>query len=334
MKRLLAGLAGLLLLTGCGGRPAADWSSFAPGEEERLVIYTSHPQSLYEPVVKEFEERTGIWVQVETGGTAELLDRLEAEKDRPACDLLFGGGADSLTARRELFAPYISPESEHLDGALRCADGTWSAFSVVPVVLVYNPVLVRMNPPTGWESLLDPVWRGRIAFASPLVSGGSYTALATMKQVLPDVEDVLEAFYRNLDGRVLSEIGAVVDEVADAVADGSCTVGVTLESAALEAAEAGRDVALLYPEEGTSAVVDGMAVIAGCAHEENARRFVDFTLGEDAQRYLAENCWRRPVRSELVREEPEALILDYDLDRAAAERDGVLQQWRELEEQW
>lgn len=332
MKRLLTGLVCLLLLTGCSGEGRTDWSAFAPEEEERLVIYTSHPPSLYEPIIKEFEERTGIWVQVETGGTAELLDRLEAEQDHPVCDLLFGGGADSLAACCELFTPYISPQTEFLDAALCCKDGSWSAFSVAPVVLVYNPMLVRMNPPTGWASLLDPVWRGRIAFASPLVSGGSYTALVTMKQVLPEEENVLAAFHCNLDGQTLSGISAVVDAVAGAVADGSCTVGVTLEPAALEAAEAGRDVALLYPQEGTSAVVDGMAIAAGCAHEENARRFVDFALGEDVQRYLAEKCWRRPVRRELILEETEITILDYDLDRAAAERDAILQQWRELEE--
>jgi iron(III) transport system substrate-binding protein len=154
-----------------------------------------------------------------------------------------------------------------------------------------------------------------------------------MKQVLPE-EDMLEAFYRNLDGRVLSEIGAVVDEVADAVADGSCTVGVTLEAAALEAAEAGKDVALLYPEEGTGAVVDGMAIVAGCAHEENARRFVDFALGADVQRRLSERCWRGPVRGELIREETDIVVLDYDLDCAAAERDAILRQWRELETAW
>ena len=332
MKRLLVWVL-CLLLTGCGGKQLSDWSAFIPEEEKRLVIYTSHPRSVYEPVIKEFEERTGLWVQVETGGTAELLERLEAERDRPVCDLLFGGGADSLTARRELFSPYISPQAEDLDAALCCGDGSWSAFSVVPVVLVYNPVLVRINPPSGWASLLDPVWRGRIAFASPLVSGGSYTALATMKQVLPDEENVLEAFYRNLDGRVLSEISAVVDEVAGAVADGSCTIGVTLESSALEAVEAGLDVALLYPEEGTSVVVDGMAVIAGCTHEANARRFIDFALGEDAQRHLAEKCWRRPVRSGLRPKETEMTILDYDLDRAAVERVAILRQWRELEGQ-
>ena len=53
------------------------------------------------------------------------------------------------------------------------------------MVLIYNPVLVRMNPPEGWSSLLDPAWRGRIAFTSPAVSGSSYTALATLLQALP-----------------------------------------------------------------------------------------------------------------------------------------------------
>ncbi len=76
MKRLLVWVL-CLLLTGCGGKQLSDWSAFIPEEEKRLVIYTSHPRSVYEPVIKEFEERTGLWVQVETGGTAELLERLE-----------------------------------------------------------------------------------------------------------------------------------------------------------------------------------------------------------------------------------------------------------------
>ena len=332
MIRLLAGLLCILLLTSCGGgdgeRPAL------PAEEDRLVIYTSHPESVYSPLVKEFEERTGLWVQVETGGTTELLDRLEAEREDPECDLLFGDGADSLTARRELFAPYTSPLIDEVDPACRCSDGSWTPFSVFPVVLVYNPVLVRMNPPEGWGSLLNPVWRGRIAFASPAVSGCSYTALATMTQILPG-EDTLEAFYRNLDGQILPGISSVVDEVANAVAEGSCTIGVTAESTALEAVRAGRDVVIVYPEEGTSASPDGMAVVSGCAHEENARRFIDFAISADVQAYMERTCMRRPVRTDLIQagEETEELILmDYDLDRAVAEREDILARWRTLEE--
>ena len=336
MKRLPAVLAMLLLLllSGCGGTEGADISSFAPAEEERLVIYTSHPASVYEPLVKEFEERTGIWVQVETGGTAALLERLEAERDDPRCDLLFGGGADSLTARKDLFARYTTPLAEDIAPDLLCGDGSWTPFSSLPVVMIYNPVLVRMNPPDGWESLLSPVWRGRIAFADPETSGFSYTALATLTQVLPR-EDVLEMFYANLDGRTLSGLGEVLDAVSDAVAEGSCAIGVTTEAAALEAVGAGRDVVMLYPREGTSVAADGLAVVKNCAHEENARQFIDFALGADVQRYVARECLRRPVRTDLLQpaEETEGLVLmEYDLTRAAAEREAILARWRELEE--
>lgn len=327
MRRLTALALACLLLAGCAGGAAFP----APAEEDRLVIYTSHPQSLYAPLVKEFEERTGVWVQVETGGTSALLDRLEAEEEAPRCDLLFGGGADSLTARKDLFAPYVSPLTAEVDPACLCPDGSWTPFSVLPVVLIYNPVLVRMNPPDGWESLLNPVWQGRIAFASPTASGTSYTALATMLQVLPG-EDTLETFYRSLDGQVLTDISRVVDEVA-AVAEGSCPVGVTVEPAALAAVAEGRDVALVYPREGTSAVPDGMAVVRGCPHEANARRFIDFALGQDAQRYVQRECLRRPVRTDLPSEaEAELVLMDYDLERAAAGREALLARWRAMEE--
>lgn len=330
MRRLLAALLCLFpLLTGCGGGGAADFAPLAPAEADRLVIYTSHKEAVYGPIVKEFEDRTGIWVQVETGGTAALLDRLEEERDAPRCDLLFGGGVDSLTARRELFDPYVSPLSKELPSACQCGDGSWTAFSILPVVLIYNPVLVRMNPPDGWASLLDPVWRGRIAFASPLASGSSYTALSTFLQALPGERDeLLGALYANLDGRTLSDSG----EVVGAVADGRYTIGVTLEETALKAVQAGSDVALLYPAEGTSATPDGMAVVLGCAHRDNARQFIDFCLSEDVQRRLTQSC-RRPVREDLPASAPESealVLLDYDLDQAVRERESVLERWRGL----
>ena len=334
MKRLAAFLAALLLLAGCGGRDETDWEDFAPAEECRLVIYTSHSASVYDPIIKEFEERTGIWVQVEAGGTGELLERLEAERDAPRCDLLFGGGADSLTACQDLFAPYESPLAGEVEPAFLCAGHSWTPFSVLPVVLIYNPVLVRANPPDGWESLLDPVWQGRIAFADPVSSGTGYTALATMLQALPG-EGTLEAFHRNLGGQVLSGTGEVIEEVSGEVAEGACTVGVTTEPEALAAIRAGRDVALLYPKEGTSAEADGMAVVRGCAHEENARRFIDFALSEDVQRRLAETCQRRPVRADLYVPEEETgglVLIGYDLEQAAAGRDWLLSAWQAMED--
>ena len=36
----------------------------APDEAMRLVVYTAHKEEVYQPIVEEFERRTGVWVQV------------------------------------------------------------------------------------------------------------------------------------------------------------------------------------------------------------------------------------------------------------------------------
>lgn len=42
---------------------------------------------------------------------------------------------------------------------------------------------------------------------------------------------------------------------------------------------------------------------------------------------------RRPVRTDLLQVGEEGLVLmDYDLDRAAAERETILERWRTLED--
>mgnify|MGYP002538878760 CR=1 FL=1 len=76
MKSLTAVFLLLLLLTGCAAGERASASEFAPEEGERLVVYTSHKEEVYWPIIQEFEARTGIWVEVEAGGTSELLARL------------------------------------------------------------------------------------------------------------------------------------------------------------------------------------------------------------------------------------------------------------------
>ncbi len=52
---------------------------------EKLVVYSSHPLSILRPLLTRFEGETGIPVEVVRGGSGELMDRLEAEKDAPVC---------------------------------------------------------------------------------------------------------------------------------------------------------------------------------------------------------------------------------------------------------
>lgn len=321
-------LIAVLLLAGCRDEQFAPDPN-VPDESMRLTIYTSHKQGVYEPVIREFEERTGIWVSVETGGTNELLERIAGESDAPVCDVMFGGGVENLESSRKYFAPYRSPECENISPAFASRDNIWTPFSSLPIVLIYNTKLVSPGELTGWNDLLEDEWRGKIAFADPSVSGSSYTALCTLCQIIGgEHSPALERFAGQLAGRQLSDSGQVIS----AVANGSFLAGVTLEETALKSIAAGDDVAMLYPVEGTSAVPDGGALILGAPHEENAKLFLDFILGKDVQSRVVRQFSRRSVREDAVSSETlvsnaELRLIDYDIAWASGEHGRILGRW-------
>ena len=331
-RRVLAlalALALALGLTGCAAS-AEPPGGYAPDEAHRLTVYTSHKEEVYRPIVREFEERTGIWVTVVSGGTNELLERIAAEADAPKADVMFGGGVESLEAYRGLFTPYTCAEAERLQAQFRAEDDLWTPFSALPVVLIYNRKLVRAEELTGWSDLLRDSYRGRVAFTDPFISGSSFTGLVTLLQVIggADEEETLRRFADTLRGRQLDSSGAVLSSVAEGVD----LVGVTLEETARQRIAARDDVALVYPADGTSCVPDGSALVRGCAHEENAKRFLDFTACADAQRLLTRSFYRRSVRDDV----PDAAdmpalgalaLVDYDVRAVSAQREALLMTW-------
>ena len=333
MKRgvpcILLGLALLFSLCGCAagtGSPAPD---YAPDEAHRLVVYTSHKEEVWRPIVKEFEERTGIWVDVVYGATSELLERIAQEDRAPAADVMFGGGVESLETYRDCFAPYTCAEAEHILARFYSPDDLWTPFSALPAVLVYNTKLVTPGQVSGWADLLDPALKGRIAFPDPAASGSSFTALVTMLNALGgDREEVIRAFAENLGGVQPDSSGTVLT----AVADGSALAGVTLEETAMKRIADGMDITLVYPEDGSSCVPDGSAIVKGAPHQDNAQLFLDFTVSREVQELLVNQFCRRSIRDDV---EPladlpaldELPLVDYDLDQAVQDRDAILMTW-------
>ena len=154
IRGLALGLAAGVLLSGCGaGGGDSGPSPFAPEERDRLVVYTSHKEEVWWPIVREFEERTGIWVDVVTGGTNELLSRIAQEAEAPAADVMFGGGVDSLEVYGDCFEPYVCVQQEAIAERYRSEDGLWTPFSALPVVLIYNTKLLSPGEVADWADL-------------------------------------------------------------------------------------------------------------------------------------------------------------------------------------
>jgi iron(III) transport system substrate-binding protein len=306
--------------------------NFSLDEENKLVVYTSHKEEVYSPIIKEFEERTGIWVQVISGGTTEILEQIANDSDNTIGDVMFGGGVESLEAYSKYFAPYQYDHEEVLVQSYKSDGDKWIVFSKLPIVFVYNNKLVyETSAPLGWKDLLQERWKGKIAYADPHKSGSSYTILMTLMQIIgKDNWNAIEQFSSVLDGKILEDSSDVISEVAS----GTKLIGITLEESALKRIAAGIDITMVYPIEGTSVIPDGSALILNAPHEENAKLFLDFTMSKDVQRMIVNHCYRRSVRKDVSNSEtwyPEDVkLIDYDLKWASRNRSEILKKWDEL----
>ena len=54
MKKFISALLlAVFLLSGCASQNVRNDADFAPPEEQRLVIYTSHKREVYEPIIRD-----------------------------------------------------------------------------------------------------------------------------------------------------------------------------------------------------------------------------------------------------------------------------------------
>lgn len=355
--KILAILLSLVLCTGLaacgssgGGAPVA--SSPAPANSAEagtdappaakeptgtVVVYSPHDADPLNAGINQFMAKyPGIKVEVVAAGTGELCNRIKAESANPIADVLWGGGADSLASFKEFFAPFTCANDEYIDAAYKDSEGLWIGESPLPMVLFYNKDLIArdgMTAPTKWEDLLQPEWKGKIAYCLPSKSGSAYTQLCTMLLGHGGKEDgwqFIEQLYANLDGKIVDSSG----KCHKMVKDGEFHVGLTLEKSAVQ--YSGVDmVTFVYPQDGTSAVPDGVALVKGAPNEENAKLFIDFVTSKECQETQMNDWGRRPVRNDIIVGNGlaalnELVLVDYDFDWAANDKENIIEHFNDI----
>ena len=294
-----------------------------------LVLYTAQEEEIYEPIIKEFEERTNLMVKVERGSSEEMTGRLEYEEERPDWDVVFGVGIETLEQSKEHWQVFKSPEAAFITESFQCEDNRWTSFSALPLVIMYNTNVVTYRElPVGWNSLLEPRWKGRIAFVDPRRSDVYSAALVTAVHTWGKRGDYLEQFMENLEYGTLNSM----QEVNAGILDGRYSLGVTMEESAQALLSEGADVDYIYPQEGTTALPDGTAIVKGCSNPDAARQFLDFTVSRDTQRILVSDLNRRSVRSDVpplpgLSPIGRLPLIEMDLEELTREKKDVLARW-------
>jgi iron(III) transport system substrate-binding protein len=269
-----------------------------------VVVYTSVDQPFAQPVFDAFASETGIHVRAvydteETKSTG-VLNRLLAEAGNPQADVFFSGDPvrPQVLIARGLVDPYAPPASSDVPDQFKDPQGAWTGGAARARVLLVNRNLVSTgHEPQSLSALTEPRWKGRVAIANP-VFGTTTMHMAALFAVWGEAR--FRAFLDALKGndvRVASSNG----EVKRLVAAGEVAFGLTDTDDANEALKDGAAVLVVYPDQdgdGTLVMPTAVTLLRG-PHREAGRRLVDFLVGPEVERMLAESAAHMPLRADV-----------------------------------
>lgn len=301
-----------------------------------VVVYTSIDQVFSEPILREYERRSGVRVRAvfdteETKSTG-VLNRIVAEARSPQADVFWSGDPvrPFVLVRKGLVEPYRPAVAEAVPAAYRGTDGTWTGGAARARLLLVNRKLVSAaEAPRSVRDLADPRWKGRAAIANP-VFGTTTMHVAALAVAWGDagLQDFLRRLKEN-EIRVASSNG----EVKRLVASGEVAVGLADTDDAAEALKDGAPVDVVYPDQdgmGTLVMPTAVVLLKGPRAAEG-RGLVDYLLSPDAEARLVAAASHHPLRPDVVAPEGvprvgsfRAMAVDYGRVAEAMER---LQPW-------
>jgi iron(III) transport system substrate-binding protein len=260
-----------------------------------VTVYVSTDRVFSEPVLREYERRTGVRVNAvydteETKSTG-LANRLIAERPRPQADVFWSNEPvrTLVLKSREVLAPYRSPSAEGIPAALVDPEGSWTGFSARMRVIAYNTTLVTSeDAPQSVFDLADPKWRGQVAIADPRFGSTSFH-VAALYALAGD--EKMDDFFRRLKANGVK----VVDGnsvVRDLVARGEVKIGLTDTDDVNVAIEDGQAIAMVLPDAaglGVPMMPNMVSLIANAPNPDEGRKLIDYLLSPDVERQLAQS---------------------------------------------
>lgn len=321
MRRVAVALA--LLLAACSG-----------GGPEVLTVYSGRTENLIGPLLEQFAAEEGVEVEVRYGQSAELALLISEEGERSPADVFISQspGAVGYLAGEGLLTPIGEEALALVPESFRNGDGMWLGMSGRIRVLVYNRDLVDASTlPASVFDLVDPRYQGQVAVAP---ANSSFQDFVTaMREIHGDqvTLDWLRGLVEN-QARTYANNTAIVQ----AVGRGEVKMGLVnhyynYRAKAEDPSAPSENYFFPGGDIGSLLIVTAVGKIRTTDQPELADRFIEFLLGEEAQRFFSEQTFEYPLAGGV--EPADVLpplegieVATYDFDRLS----GGLEQTRAL----
>ena len=283
MKKTLALLLALVMVLSVSAAAFAEPSG-------KVMLYSSMQEAQLQAIEQAFEAKYPT-VDMEyyyTGG-GKLVTKMTTEAQdggQIASDLVWLGDPSDYEAFKAngWLEPYVSPETDHISEAYIDPDGYYTAGRLVTMGIAWFIGVDEEDAPKTWNDLLDPKWYNQIIMTDPSQASTTKYWMAAMMQSPKYGPD----FFQKLkDNGVELESGTTATH--NRVADASYQVGICLDYVSANLIAEGSPMMFHYTTEDVITMTSPVALIKGCANEENGKLLMDFILSKEGQEVLVAN---------------------------------------------
>lgn len=335
-KYLSLALVATLSISLIGCTPKKEEASKNGGElEENLVIYSTHPEDILESVATGFEEETGVNVEF-INLKGELAEKVEAEKEDPQADIMYGGSSATYLelSEKDLFEKTEPTWSKDLDPMFKDENGLWYGTIQTPVMMFYNSeVINKEEAPKDWKDLTNEKFVDKLVFRNAESSSAKATYSSLLYQY--DKEGKIEEgwkYLKELDQNTKKYYGNE-SLLFQAIGRKEAGISYSVLSSIVENKENGLPLEIVDAESGSPVITDGVAKIKNCKNPNAADVFMEYVGSVETQAKIANEFNRVPTLKAALEKSPEWMSkttykpMDVDWKVLSQKQSDWMQKW-------
>ncbi len=270
-----------------------------------VIVYVSEDQVFSEPILRDFENETGIKVKAvydtEEAKSTGAMNRLIAEKNNPQADVYWANEPirAEVLKQKGITDSYVSLNAMDIPAVFKDPDGYWTGFSARARVLIVNKAVE--DKPDTIMAYTDPRWKGKSVITNPLF-GTTTAEIAALFTIWGD--ERAGQFMASLKRNSVA-VSTNNGESADFVAAGQYAFSLVDSDDVVNRMRQGKSVTMVYPDQGEDGpgcfiVPNAVVLIKGSRHPKEARRLIDYLLSRETEKKLAfADCAQIPLHPDV-----------------------------------
>jgi iron(III) transport system substrate-binding protein len=274
-------------LAGGGAANAADATLIAAAKKEGEVVWYSTQiiSQLVRPVTTAFEKKyPGIKVRATRANATETAVKIlnESRAGRPQSDV-FDGTTTVVPLKKEGYVlKWLPDAAKEYPDDVKDPEGYWIANNLFIITPGFNTGLVpKGTEPKTYQDLLNPKWRGKMAWNGFPTSSGMGGFVGT---VLAEMgEEKGRAYLRELAKQNIAPLRGAAREVLDQVIAGEYAIALQIfNHHAVISAKKGAPVDWIKMEPATG-TLSVLSIHKNAPHPNAAKLLVDFIISREGQ---------------------------------------------------